>query len=631
MVSAKLKMSLIQAAGTPSAPGLRYKAVAEVFNQKGYSRGLRLLGTHRQESGLILRQGNRMHTNQAERPHTHIPASDLSAPAPSLPEGAEKQGESVAHVSTEASDASSHDSRLNIERNTRMMSMLVILSRVTGFVRTWAQVWAVGATVVASCYTLSSGLLNQLYVIVAGGVIVTGFMPVYIKVRKRGGQQAGNEYISNLMSIVGIGLVLVVVLAIVFAPQLVWLQSFEATDDFDSDLAVWFFRIFAIGFLFYPFSGIFTGINNADREYFWSNVAPSLNNLVVSLSFGIYAALVSINQEAALVVLAVGNVLGVVLQAGVQVIPAIRRGVRLRFKVNLRDPDLKDTLSIGLAMLAVTVTIFVASSVQTSYGLSTTVAASSIMYYAQVWFALPYSVFSVPVSTAFYTEIAEGYAKGDYASFRRYLTEGTNSIGFYLIPCTFLLIVFSVPLAGILGGSMGTDEIALTATYLAWLAPSLTLWGFASYLQRASSAMGRMTFFSVAAVAGGIGQVLICVLFTPIFGLPAVAFSGLVYQGTLVVVTFVVMRKRLGHIGAKSMIRGQLQALVAGVAGAVVGGIILMFIGGFDPAAGTLRSILTCVIAGVPALAVVVMVGALLKNATALQIAENVMRRGRRA
>ena len=322
--------------------------------------------------------------------------------------------------------------------------------------------------------------------------------------------------------------------------------------------------------------------------------------------------------------------LGVVFQVGVQIVPALRRGVRFRFKVDLRDPRLKDTLSIGVPMLAVTITTFITSSIQTSYALSISAAASSIMYYAQVWYALPYSVFSTPLSTALYTELTESYATGDLDSFRRDLADGTNSISFYLIPCTLLLIVFSIPLSCVLAGSMTTDDILMTANYLSWCAPTLTFWGLAGYLQKASSSMGRMSYFAVSAVLGSVGQALICVVFTPIFGLPAVALSSLAYQGTLVIVTFVVMRKRLGRIGLRGIVKGQLQALIGGIAGAIVGGALLWLVGGFNPAIGAMRSVVNCVIAGVPALIAVVVAGTVLGNPTAVELVDSGKRALRR-
>ena len=512
-------------------------------------------------------------------------------------------------------------SAADIARSTRMMSALIILSRLTGFVRTWSQAFAVGATIISSCYTLSNNLLTQLNNLVAGGLLITGFMPVYMAARRDGGQREGNEYISNLIGLISVALGIFVVVSIVFAPQFVWVQSFNATSEFDADLSVWFFRIFAIEFLLYPLSVIFSGVNNADREFFWSNFAPTLNNVIVALSFFLYVALLPVDQWLGLVVLGVGNVLGVVFQVGVQIVPALRRGVRIRPRLDLHDPRLRDTLSIGVPMIAVMITTFAGTSVQTSYALSITAAGSSIMYYAQVWYAVPYSVFSVPLSTALFTELTENYARGDMDSYRSELTRGISSISFYLIPCALLLIAFSVPLTCVLAGSMTDEQILLTAGYLAFLAPSLPLWGLAGFLQKASSAMGNMRFYAMASLLGAAAQIAICVLLTPVFGLPAVALSSVAYQGALTGVTLVVLRRRVGHIGLRGIAIGQAQAFGAGVAGLVVGGGVLVALGALDPGAPAASALVSCVVAGVPALVATVAVGVLAGNRTAAEIA----------
>ncbi len=524
------------------------------------------------------------------------------------------------------SEDSTAGSRADLGRNTRMMGALVILSRLTGFLRTWSQAFAVGATIISSCYTLSNNLLTQLYTLVAGGLLVTGFMPVYVAARKRGGQDEGNDYVSNLLSIIVVALGIFVVFAIVFAPQFVWLQSFNATSEFDSDLAVWFFRIFAIEFLLYTVSSVFSGVNNADREFFWSNFAPTLNNVVVAASFFAYTALVPFDQMLGLLVLGLGNVLGVVFQVGVQILPALRRGLKLRFHIDLHDPRLRDTLAIGVPMIVVMLTTFVGSSVQTSYALSMTAAGSSIMYYSQVWYAVPYSVFSVPLSTALFTELTESSATGDRDAFRTDLAQGTASISFYLFPCALLLIGFSIPLTCVMSGSMSADEVLMTAGYLSWLAPSLPFWGLTGFLQKAASAMGNMRFYALAALGGTVAQVLVCVALTPLVGLPAVALSSLAYYALLAGATFLVLRRRLGHIGLRGVARGQVQALVAGAAGLVVGAAILWALGAFDPDASALTALAHCAVAGVPALVVVVVAGCALGNPSAREIAATARR-----
>ena len=70
------------------------------------------------------------------------------------------------------------DAETSVGKSAAMMSVLVIFSRITGFVRTWGQAFALGTTLLSSCYTVANNLPNQLYELVIGGMIITAFLPV---------------------------------------------------------------------------------------------------------------------------------------------------------------------------------------------------------------------------------------------------------------------------------------------------------------------------------------------------------------------------------------------------------------------------------------------------------------------
>ena len=83
-------------------------------------------------------------------------------------------------------------------------SLLIIVSRITGFGRTMAQANALSGALmaVASCYTVASTLPNFLYELVMGGMLITSFLPVYLSVRRRLGSGGAADYASNLLSLV---------------------------------------------------------------------------------------------------------------------------------------------------------------------------------------------------------------------------------------------------------------------------------------------------------------------------------------------------------------------------------------------------------------------------------------------
>lgn len=96
-------------------------------------------------------------------------------------------------VPMEAVQEAGQEAAVAIGRNTALMSALVIVSRITGFFRTWGQAYALGVTVMASCYSVANNLPNQLYEIVVGGMLVTAFLPVYLSIKRRLGAEGASS------------------------------------------------------------------------------------------------------------------------------------------------------------------------------------------------------------------------------------------------------------------------------------------------------------------------------------------------------------------------------------------------------------------------------------------------------
>ena len=495
----------------------------------------------------------------------------------------------------------------SIGRSTALMSALVIISRVTGFFRTWGQAMALGVTVTASCYTVANNLPNQLYELVIGGMLATAFLPVYLSVKQRKGREASNEYTSNLLSIVLLAMGILTVLGMIFAAPVVWTQSFGANADFDFDLAVYFFRFFAIEIVLYALSSVISGVLNAERDYFWSNAAPIFNNLVCTSSFFLYAAFAESNPGLAILLLALGNPLGVAIQVVMQWPSLKRHGIHLTPHINLKDPALIETLSIGIPSLVVTICSFVTVSVQTSSALSVTVAGSSIAYYTRIWYTLPYSIFAVPITTAMFTELSNYVSKGDMENCAKGVAYGTSRIMFILIPFALYLMVFSVPLITLMAaGKFEPDQIKLTADYLVVLAASLPMYGVCTYQQKVCSSLRRMNLYMISIGIGSVLQVIFCLVLTPIFGLMMVPLSSVFFFTVVDLVNFWNLRQQLGNIGLRTILRGSASALVLGGAGAIVGGLILSILPHiFGPmGSSALRALIYTMAGGIPAVVI---------------------------
>lgn len=523
----------------------------------------------------------------------------------------ERTGEpaSSAPDAAAADEAAEDDaSDADVGKSAALMSGLVIVSRITGFFRTWAQAFGMGTTLVASAFTVANNMPNALYELVMGGMLVTAFLPVYVSTKKKAGQGAASAYASNLLSLVTLLMGALSILSFIFAGQIIWTQAFNASSDFDFDLATYFFRFFAIEIVLYALSSVISSILNAERDYFWSTAAPIANNIVITAAFFIYGVLADVNPTAAILVLAISNPVGVLVQVLMQVPALARHGVHLTPRIDIHDPLIRETLSIGIPTLVVTVVSFATTSVQSSCSLSVNPNGASITYYARIWYILPYSVFAIPITTAMFTELSSYVASGRMKRFVEGIAHGSGQILFLLIPFALYLMVFSPCLSNILkSGKMSMEDVNILSTYIVWLSISLPGYGLCTYLQKACSSLRKMKLFAVAECIAGAIQIAICLVFTPVFGFNVVGFSSTFFFVSIDLVTLLFLRHELGHIGFKSMVVACLRALALGALGAGVGFAILLglqAVAGPIAGGGMLRSLAYAVIGGVPALVV---------------------------
>lgn len=506
-----------------------------------------------------------------------------------------------AQAADEAEEAASRD----VGASAALISICVIISRVTGFARTWAMAFALGATFVSSSYQVANNLPNMLYELVMGGMLVTAFLPVYLSVKKKLGAEQGNAYASNLLTIVVVLLGVVSALCMLFPAQVIFTQTFYS-DQQEMALAVFFFQFFAIQIVFYGCSSVVSGLLNANREYFWSSIAPVFNNVIVIASFIAYAAIAPHDPVGAFYAIAIGNPLGVFVQMAIQV-PALRRnGIRIRPRLDLRDPALRETLSLGAPALFVTVCSFATVSAQNAASYCFADNGPSVIAYARLWFTFPYSFLAVPVTTAMFTELSDMQADGDERGVVRGIIDGTGQITFLMVPMAFCLAVFATPLVTLYHiGAFTEDSIAQIARYLAVMAVALPFYGVNAYLNKVFSSIRRMGVFSIVNFVAVAAQVAVTVgaAWGVQHGYPvtleAIAASTVVSYVVGDLIAFAYLRRHYGPMGLGALAAAALRSVGLGLAGAVAGGAVLWALqAAFGPLTGSVPQALAYLAAG---------------------------------
>lgn len=509
------------------------------------------------------------------------------------------------------------DTAPSVARSAATMSAMTLISRVTGFMRTWALAFALGNTFLASSYDTANNIPNMIYELIMGGVLSTAFLPVYLEVLAQHGRDRAWRYASNLINITLVVLGSIAVLATVFAPQFIWTQMFTVEAQ-HRELATYLFRFFTIQIVVYGIGGVVSGILNAERRFLWPAAAPIFNNIVVIATLLIYPLIARNDPDAALVWLAIGTTLGVVAMLIVQ-IPSLKlAGMRYFARVDFTDPGLKTTAAlIGPAVLF-TITNLVVVTFRNAFAYDVADNGVSTLRYAWMWFQFPYGVLAVALSTAFFTELSRAAGARDMESFKRHFTRGLRSTFVLIIPMAVMLFVLAEPLITLFkAGEFTADDIGVVARVLTAWAVSLPVFAAYMYTYFAFSALKDLKTVVNVKVVVTVAQVaLLWILMTGAggwdgIGLLGVPVTDLVVYTSMFLILVWLLRRRIGRYDLSSVVTVFVNSTIASLVGGAVAWGILRLLPGSDPS--LVRSFLVLMVCGLPGLTVAWGVAALLR------------------
>ncbi|HOY83653.1 MAG TPA: lipid II flippase MurJ, partial [Rhodoglobus sp.] len=209
-------------------------------------------------------------------------------------------------------------------------------------------------------------------------------------------------------------------------------------------------------------------------------------------------------------------------------------------------------------------------------------ASIGALKYAWLIFMLPHSIVTVSIATAYFTRMSTHARGGDLASIREDVASSLKSILLIMVFSAVGLIVLAYPFSAVFGG--GFAEISalgnVLIAYLVGLIPFTVLF----VLQRVFYALDdtRTAFFlqlfqSAVFMAGILGVAMLPSAWV------AVGVAGMMsISGTLgTIAAAIVLRRRLGGIGARSILGSTAWYLAAALVAGALGALAVWGLGGF--------------------------------------------------
>lgn len=453
------------------------------------------------------------------------------------------------------------------------MSMSTALSRITGFVRTWATAYALGVTALAASYHVANNIPNMIYELVAGGIISSLFIPVFMERWEREGEHDAWSFASYLFNLTFIALALIAIGASFWAEAVVRTQTFRTSPQ-EAMLTTFFFRIFAIQILFYGAGAVISGLLNARRQFLWPALGPVFNNIVVIATMFIYVRVAPVNPITANWVLAIGTTLGVFVMFALQLPSLLKLRPRYTWRIDLSHPGLRAMSRMALPTIIYVATNLVTVSFRNAYAFAVAPEGPATLSYAWMFYQLPYGVLAVALATAVFTELSEAAGRGNTEEFRRRFAAGLRATAMLVLPPAALLIALAQPLITLYrAGRFTAEDIPTVASVLQWWAGGLFFFAaFMFVLKTFYSLKDTRTPMLVNLAFVGLHIGLYALLTTGALGFEGIGLIGIpiadaVFYGVSVIVLALLLRRRIGGYDARAVLRITALIAVASVLG----------------------------------------------------------------
>jgi putative peptidoglycan lipid II flippase len=476
-------------------------------------------------------------------------------------------------------------------RHTAVMSVGTALSRLTGYLRLAAMLFALGVTEsrLADAYNIANVTPNILYELALGGILTSVVVPVVVEWLQLHGREAAWDVVRRLFGITVVGLSVITLLGIALAPWIVDLYtSGYAPEERDAvrDLATFFLRWFMPQVLFYGVGAVATGLLNAHRRFASPMFAPILNNLIVITTFVVFAAMADpasgeLLTTAQRYVLAIGTTAGVIGMT-VALWPFVRAtGFRFSWRGGWRHEAVTKMAGLATWVIAYVVSnqviylvvIVLAGRIKGGYSAYTA---------AFILFQLPHAIFAVSIFTALLPAMAGRWSGRDLEGFRRFLSQGIRATAAIVIPAALGFLVLARPIVRLVEHGRTTEVSGdLIADVLVAFAIGLFPFSVFQLLLRAYYAMqDSRTPALVAAAAVAIHIVANLVLFLALdLGVPGLALGHAIHYVVGSVALVVLIRRRLRGIDGRRILSTVARTTSAGLATAATAWLVARGLG----------------------------------------------------
>ena len=461
-----------------------------------------------------------------------------------------------------------------VGRASLILALMIGLSRITGFGRLVVASYFFGRGAQTDAYNAAFNIPDTLAILISGGLLATGFVPVFTRYLSAGETEAARRTFRALLTLmlVGFGGLTMVLFALTFTPAGTWLAP-EKIGPANVEKYLLILRILLAAQWLFVVGGVFSGTFNALRLFWFPALQPVFYNVGIIVG-GVLGADKGIEWQAW------GALGGAFVGTVVMLAPAARHhGLSLRPLWDLADEGVRRVMVSLLPIFAGLASgQIIALNLPRAFAKYLELGATTSLDAANRLMQVPLDLLASSVAVALFPTLSRLFIEDKPDELRQNFDAALARIVGAMLFAAAMLLVLAHPLVSLLleHGSFGRNDARETALVLQCYALCLPALGAQQLLARGFFATER------AREPVGIGLVAMAVFLVlglgaiqfPLPGGASLALAAAVATSVLSGLLWRALRKHLGLDGAvlgRALVRAAAAAVLAGlVAGALV-------------------------------------------------------------
>jgi len=361
-------------------------------------------------------------------------------------------------------------------KNTALISILTLASRILGVIRDALIAMVFGTTVQTDAFFIAFRPYDMLRKLFSEGVLSISFIPEFTRLLQKKGESEAFTMAFSFFFFLSIFGILIFLFGLFFSPVIIKaIAPGFSLNSYAHNLTIVLLKVMLPYFGLIMVTALCMGILNSMANFGIPAVAPIVFNMVIIL----FTSSLTVFFKVPIIALAVGVTIGGILQLAIQIPVLIRLGVFKKIKLRLLHPSV---LKIGKIMIpcmigaaAYQINIMVASF----FASQLNEGSVSYMYFADRLVQFPLALFAVSTATVFLPELSKKVINDQMNDVSTLFSNGVQMVFFVTIPAMAGLFALNDEIVTVLFGygQFDTNAIFETAQVLSYLV--LGLWAFA--------------------------------------------------------------------------------------------------------------------------------------------------------